>query len=218
MNPFAERSSKHNTWSVILTIYNLPPWLCHKQKYLLLTILISRPTQPGVDMDVFLGPLMEDMKKLWEEGVAMWDEFCKESFTLKAMIFVTINDYRTLFSLSGQFKGKVGCVVCLDETSHVYLTASNKLVYMRHRHFLPRGHKYRLKRMNKYFDNRDESKSTALSGTSVGKRVFLTVSKVTFVFGKKIKDGKKRKDVKASEGDTFKKMSIFSSICHTEKT
>jgi len=27
MNPFAERSSKHNTWPVILTIYNLPPWL-----------------------------------------------------------------------------------------------------------------------------------------------------------------------------------------------
>ena len=160
-------------------------------------------------MDVFLEPLMEEMKKLWEEGVAMWDEFRKDPFTLKAMIFVTINDYPALFSLSGQFKGKVGCVVCLDETSHVYLAASNKLVYMRHRRFLPRGHKYRLKRMDKYFDNRDESKSTAPSGTSGGKRVFLIVSKVTFVFGKKTKDGKKRKDVKASEGDTFKKMSNF---------
>jgi hypothetical protein len=28
MNPFAERSSKHITWPVILTIYNHPPWLC----------------------------------------------------------------------------------------------------------------------------------------------------------------------------------------------
>jgi hypothetical protein len=27
-------------------------------KYLLLTILISEPTQPGVDIDVFLDPLM----------------------------------------------------------------------------------------------------------------------------------------------------------------
>jgi hypothetical protein len=53
----------------------------------LLTILISGPTQPDVDMDVFLEPLMEDMKKLWEKGMAMWDEFCKEPFTLKAMIF-----------------------------------------------------------------------------------------------------------------------------------
>jgi len=43
-------------------------------------------------MDVFLEPLMEEMKKLLEEGVAMWDEFHKEPFTLKAMIFVTIID------------------------------------------------------------------------------------------------------------------------------
>jgi hypothetical protein len=64
MKPFAERSSKHRTWPVILTIYNLPPWLMQKRKYILLTILISRPTQPGVDMDVFLEPLMEDMKIL----------------------------------------------------------------------------------------------------------------------------------------------------------
>jgi hypothetical protein len=27
MNPFAERRSKHSPWPVILTIYNLPPWL-----------------------------------------------------------------------------------------------------------------------------------------------------------------------------------------------
>jgi hypothetical protein len=115
MNLFAKRSSKHNTWPVILTIYNIPPWLCQKRKYLLLTILISRPTQPGVDMYVFLETLVEEMKKLWEEGVAMWDELRKEPFTLKAMIFVTINDYPALFSLLGQFKGKVGCVVCLTK-------------------------------------------------------------------------------------------------------
>ena len=37
MNPFAKRSNKHNTWPVILTIYNLPPWLCQNRKNLLLT-------------------------------------------------------------------------------------------------------------------------------------------------------------------------------------
>jgi hypothetical protein len=115
MNPFAERSSKHSTCPVILTIYNLPPLLCQKRKYLLLTILISRPTQPSVDMDVFLEPLIKDLKKLWEEGVAMWNEFRREPFTLKAMIFITINDYPALFSLSGQFKGTVGCVVAMTK-------------------------------------------------------------------------------------------------------
>jgi hypothetical protein len=59
MNAFAERSSKHSTWPMILTIYNLPPWLMQKWKYILLIILISGPTQPGVDMDVVLEPLMD---------------------------------------------------------------------------------------------------------------------------------------------------------------
>jgi hypothetical protein len=209
MNPFAERSSMHGTWPVIMTIYNLPSWLCQKRKYLLLTILISGPTQPGVDMDVFLEPLMQEMQILWEVGVKMIDVFLKETFTLRAIIIVTINDYPALFSLSGQFKGKVGCVECIDGTWHVSLPPSNKIVYMRHRRWLPAGHKYCLQKMTKYFDNMDESKSTAPSGYSKGHRVYKIVENVKFVFGKKTKDGKPRKVVKANKGDTFKKKSIF---------
>ena len=63
--------------AVILTIYNLSLWLMQKRKYLLLTILISGPVQPGVDMDVFLEPLMEEMKMLWIQGVEMVDEYLK---------------------------------------------------------------------------------------------------------------------------------------------
>ena len=56
MNPFGERNSIHNTWAVILTIYNLPTWLCQKRKYIMLCILIQGPKQPGIDIDVFLEP------------------------------------------------------------------------------------------------------------------------------------------------------------------
>jgi hypothetical protein len=96
MNPFAERSSKHSTCSVILTIYNLLPWLIRKRKYILLTILISIPTQPEVDMDVFLEPLMEGMKILWETAVQILDEYCKDSFMLRAIIL--LRSMITLFS------------------------------------------------------------------------------------------------------------------------
>jgi hypothetical protein len=51
-----------------MCIYNLPSWLCHKRKYLLLITLISGLKQAGVDIDVFLEPLMEDMQKHWEHG------------------------------------------------------------------------------------------------------------------------------------------------------
>jgi hypothetical protein len=77
MSPFGEMRNPHSTWPVIMCIFNLPPWLCHKQKYLLLTTLISGPRQASNDIDVFLEPLMEDMQKLWEYGVTMWDEYIR---------------------------------------------------------------------------------------------------------------------------------------------
>jgi hypothetical protein len=64
MNPFGENRTVHNTWPVILAMYNLPTWLCHKRKCLMLSILIQGPKQTGIDIDVFLKPLMEDMVKL----------------------------------------------------------------------------------------------------------------------------------------------------------
>ena len=67
-------------------------------------MLIYGLKQPSNDIDVFLEPLMEDMKMLWEDGVKMMDASVKE-FTLKAIIFVTITDYPSLFALSGQIKG-----------------------------------------------------------------------------------------------------------------
>jgi hypothetical protein len=106
VSPFGEMSSSHSTWPVLLTMYNLPTWLCQKRKYVLLCILIQGPRQPGIDIDVFLEPLLEDMADLWKEGLKMWDEYLREYFTVKAIIFVTINDYPAMFSVSGQIKGK----------------------------------------------------------------------------------------------------------------
>jgi hypothetical protein len=54
----------HSTWPVILMMYNLPTCLCHKRKYLMLSILIQGPKQAGIDIDVFLELVMEDMVKL----------------------------------------------------------------------------------------------------------------------------------------------------------
>jgi hypothetical protein len=64
-------------------------------------MIISRPRQPDNDIDVFLEPLMEDMKILWKDRVKMMEASLKKEFTLKANIFVTIIDYLGLFSLSG---------------------------------------------------------------------------------------------------------------------
>jgi hypothetical protein len=104
MNHFGEMRNPHSTWSVIMCIFNLPPWLCHKRKYLLLTTLISGPKQAGIDIDVFLEPLMEEMQKFWEHGVNVWDECNKQHLNLKAIIFYTINDNPARLALTGQVK------------------------------------------------------------------------------------------------------------------
>jgi hypothetical protein len=41
----------------------------------MLFILIQGSKQADINIDVFLEPLMEDMIKLWNEGVRMWDRY-----------------------------------------------------------------------------------------------------------------------------------------------
>ena len=72
MNPFGERSSTHSTWPLILTMYNLPTWLSQKRKYRLLSVLIQGPKHPGIDIDIFLKPLMQEMETLWKEGIDIY--------------------------------------------------------------------------------------------------------------------------------------------------
>jgi len=72
----------------------------------------------------------------------MYHAFKKEDFICRAIIFVTINDYPVMFAQSGQIKGKIVCVVCLDATRWVYLDASKKIVYMGYRRFLKASHRY----------------------------------------------------------------------------
>jgi hypothetical protein len=75
MNRFGENRTVHSTSPIILMMYNIPTRLCHKRKYFMLSILVRRPKQAGINIDVFLEQLMEDMVKLWNEGVGRWDQY-----------------------------------------------------------------------------------------------------------------------------------------------
>jgi len=69
MNPFGNLSTNHSCWPVMLFIYNLSPRLYMKRKYMMLSMMIFSPKQPGNDIDVYLNPLVEDLKLLWVDGV-----------------------------------------------------------------------------------------------------------------------------------------------------
>jgi hypothetical protein len=90
-----------------------------------LTTLISGLKQAGNEIDIFLEQLMEDMQKLWEYGVTMWDKYNRQHFNIMVIIFYTINDNPTHMSLTGQVKGKTECVVCVDQTESIYLPSSS---------------------------------------------------------------------------------------------
>ena len=125
-------------------IYNLPPWLCMKLKYMMLFMLISGPKQPGNDIDIYLKPLIEDLKILWQNGVEVYDGYRKESFNLRVMLFGTINDFPAYGNLSRYIiKGQRACPVCEDGTDMMRLKLCQKNVFRGHRRFLTSKHQYR---------------------------------------------------------------------------
>ncbi|GJS13409.1 putative transposon, En/Spm-like protein [Tanacetum coccineum] len=89
----------HSVWPVLTVIYNLPPWLYMKRKFIMLSVLISG--YPGNDIDVFLEPLVDDLHTLFEIGVDTYDDSTKDNFNLCAVVLWTINDYPTLGTLCG---------------------------------------------------------------------------------------------------------------------
>lgn len=48
-----------------------------KSPNLLLFVLISGPTSPENKIDVYLQPLVDDLKELWNKGVSMYDALMK---------------------------------------------------------------------------------------------------------------------------------------------
>jgi len=62
--PYGNMSTNHSIWPVILVTYNLPPWDCMKSSYFMMTLLIPGPKSPGNDIDVYLQPMIEELKEL----------------------------------------------------------------------------------------------------------------------------------------------------------
>ena len=60
-NPFGNMSISYSMWPVVLIPYNLPPWMCMKQTFFMLSLLIPGPTAPGNDIDIYLQPLIDEL-------------------------------------------------------------------------------------------------------------------------------------------------------------
>ncbi|KAL5581544.1 hypothetical protein UlMin_013986 [Ulmus minor] len=154
-NPFGNMSLSYSMWPVVLTTYNLPPWICMKAEYLMLSLLIPGPHSPGKDMDVFLRPLIDELNKLWVHGLDTRDATYENGvFRMRAVLLWTVNDFLARSSLSGwSGQGYRACPTCNEDTPSMRVIG--KMAYFGHRRFLPTNHHWR---SNLQFDGRTERK------------------------------------------------------------
>ncbi|GKC10746.1 retrotransposon gag domain, retroviral aspartyl protease, partial [Tanacetum coccineum] len=142
-NPFGNLSQSYSMWLVILTTYNLPPWLCIKESSFMLTLLIHGPKSSGMDIDVYLRPLIDDLKDLWAKpGVETIDVATGHKFNMRAIVLWTINGFPARSSLSG-WSGQdyKACPTCNKDTPSVRVLG--KTTYVGHRRFLKNPHNRR---------------------------------------------------------------------------
>ncbi|KAK2362060.1 hypothetical protein QL285_087156 [Trifolium repens] len=134
----------YSCWPVIVTPYNLPPEMCMSKPYMFLAAVIPGPSSPTVGIDIYLQPLIDDLKRLWE-GVVTYDISRKKNFTMKAALMWTINDFPTYGMLSGWgTHGKLACPICMEDTKAFTLKNGGKATWFYcHRRFLPFDHSFR---------------------------------------------------------------------------
>ena len=164
----------------------------------MLCMMISGLKQPGNDIDVFLNPLIEDLKLLRNEGVDMFDTFKNESFWLHAVLFCTINDFPTYGNLSGyNVKCQKGCPICEAKTTYEQLKHERKIVYLGHHRFLKKYHLYR--RLKEAFNGYQEHDICPAPWSGV--EIYQKIKNVNVTFGKMKK--------KQTVSEIWKKRSIF---------
>ncbi|XP_073275513.1 uncharacterized protein [Primulina huaijiensis] len=147
--PFGQSGQQYSSWPVIVTPYNLPPWMCMKEEYMFLTVIVPGPHNPKDKLDVFLQPLIAELQSLWCSGVQTYDMHSKQNFNLRVALLWTISDFPAYAMLSGwSTAGKQACPHCMSDSNAFTLPCSGKTSWFdNHRKFLPEDHPLRRNRV-----------------------------------------------------------------------
>ena len=149
----------------------------------MMPVLIQGLRQPGNDIYVYLRPLVDELLQLWgKPGVSVWDEHKQEPFDLRALLFVTINDWPALSNISRQSnRGYNACTHYLDKIKGTHLGKCKKIVYLENHQFLPANHVVR----NKVKHFKGEACHQKKPGLPTGKDVLAMVNDLpSVIFGK----------------------------------
>jgi len=143
--PHGKFGGQYSCWPVILTPYNLPPSMCMKRQFMFLSLLIPGPKNPKGNLDVYMQPLIQELKQLWEVGANTYDISVKQNFNLRAAVLWTVSDFPAFGMLSGwATAGKKACPYCMEKTKAFWLKHGGKVTWFDcHRQFLPSDHTFR---------------------------------------------------------------------------
>ena len=113
-------------------------------------MIIPAKRAPGNDIDVYLRPLIEELKELWNNRLKTFDSYSNEVFNMHAAILWTISDFPGLETLSGwNTHTGLACPRCNFDTTPKKI--QGKFCFMNHRRWLNARHKFRLARI--HFDD-----------------------------------------------------------------
>ena len=99
--PWGFSGKSYSIWPVMIVVYNLPPWLCMTRPYIFMPLLIPSRNNPGQNIDVYLRPLIDELKMLWSDGVLTWDAENKQNFMMRVALMWTIGDFPAYGMLLG---------------------------------------------------------------------------------------------------------------------
>ncbi|KAI3741962.1 hypothetical protein L1987_59641 [Smallanthus sonchifolius] len=141
-SPNNTSGNPYSCWPVFITVYNLPPWLALKEKYIQIPLIIPGPKNPGQNIDVFLQPLVDELKLLFTHGIETYDAQRRNNFQMRAVLLWTISDFPAYAMLSGwSTHGKLACPYCSNESGSFQLQFGGKPCWFDcHRQHLPAGH------------------------------------------------------------------------------
>jgi hypothetical protein len=142
--PHSKANSPYFCQLVFVMPYNLLPNKCLKQGFIFLVLVISGPMEPKKQMNVFLRPLMEEMKEL-RQGVDAYDSHLRCRFNLRVAYLWSIHDYLAYGKfVSWCVHGRLNCLICLDDTDAFKLQHGRKVSFFDcHQIFLPLNHPFR---------------------------------------------------------------------------
>ncbi|XP_071740172.1 uncharacterized protein [Rutidosis leptorrhynchoides] len=137
------------------------------------------------NIDVYMQPLVDELKELWDTGVNIYDTSTKSYFTVCASLLWTVSDFPAYANLSGwSIKGKLACPSCHKETRSTQLSNSYKEIFMAHRRWLELLHPFCMDKDS--FDGTKECEGTPHSLT--GEQVLAELKGFEIKFGKLVKD------------------------------